>query len=148
MGLIVGAHDPTSRYFVYWPRRMADGGRVLAPGNPEDALQFIDVRDLAEWLLRAAVGDVSGVFNVTGRSISFGHLLDACRVPGVDAETVWIPSARLLDAAVDPGMGFRFPDRCAGLGSGQRRRRVTGDGAGLTFRPLLQTITDARGACR
>jgi 2'-hydroxyisoflavone reductase len=45
-GLIVGPHDSTDR-FSYWPKRIAKGGRVLAPGSPSDPLQFIDVRDLA-----------------------------------------------------------------------------------------------------
>src|SRR5436309_1384754 len=39
-GLIAGPGDPTDR-FTYWPRRVARGGRVLAPrrGQP---VQFID----------------------------------------------------------------------------------------------------------
>lgn len=142
-GLIVGPHDPTNR-FTYWPRRMAAGGRVLAPGSPEDPLQFIDVRDLAEWLLRAAEAEMSGVFNVTGRSMSFGHLLDACRVPGVDAETVWIPSARLLDAGVDPWMGVPLWIGAPGWEAANAVDVSRATRAGLTFRPLLQTITAAR----
>src|SRR5439155_26778332 len=52
-GLIVGPHDPTDR-FTYWPRRVARGGNVLAPGRPERAVQLVDVRDLAEWCVRLA----------------------------------------------------------------------------------------------
>ena len=103
-GLIVGPHDPTSR-FVYWPRRMARGGRVLAPGSPDDRLQFIDVRDLAGWLLRAAAVSLPGTFNVAGEPVSFGALLEACRIRGVGAELVWIPSQQLLEAGVNPWMG-------------------------------------------
>src|SRR5439155_6520845 len=47
-GLIAGPHDPTDR-FTYWPRRIAQGGEVLAPGRPERPIQFIDARDLADW---------------------------------------------------------------------------------------------------
>ena len=50
-GLIVGPHDPTDR-FTYWPQRVAQGGEVLAPGRPERPIRFIDVRDLAEWIIR------------------------------------------------------------------------------------------------
>ena len=50
-GLIVGPHDPTGR-FTYWPHRLVRGGEVLAPGSPDDPVQFIDVRDLAEWIVR------------------------------------------------------------------------------------------------
>src|SRR5207244_1541315 len=49
-GLIAGAHDPTGR-FTYWPHRVARGGQVLAPAPPDAKVQFIDVRDLGEWLV-------------------------------------------------------------------------------------------------
>ena len=51
-GLIVGPHDPTGR-FTYWARRLARGGEILAPAPPERLAQFVDVRDLAEWILDA-----------------------------------------------------------------------------------------------
>src|SRR6266487_2610867 len=61
-GLIVGPWDPTGR-FTYWPVRIADGGRVLAP-EPRDApVQVIDARDLAEWCLHLLERDVEGTFN-------------------------------------------------------------------------------------
>ena len=50
-GLISGPHDPTDR-FTYWPRRISAGGEVLAPGGPGRRVQFIDVRDLAAWIIR------------------------------------------------------------------------------------------------
>src|SRR6185369_6128471 len=48
-----GPEDPTGR-FTYWPMRLDRGGEVLAPGTPDDAIQFIDVRDLAQWIVHAA----------------------------------------------------------------------------------------------
>src|SRR5262245_26031555 len=51
-GLIVGPGDESDR-FTYWAVRVARGGEVLAPGEPEkDTVQFIDARDLAEWTIR------------------------------------------------------------------------------------------------
>jgi 2'-hydroxyisoflavone reductase len=52
-GLIVGPEDPTGR-FTYWPTRLDRGGEVLVPGTPNDAVQLIDVRDLAQWIVHAA----------------------------------------------------------------------------------------------
>ena len=49
-GLIVGPEDPTGR-FTYWPVRLDRGGEVLVPGTPDDAVQLIDVRDLAQWIV-------------------------------------------------------------------------------------------------
>jgi len=77
-GLITGSHDPTDR-FPYWPRRIARGGRVLAPGDPGDLTQVIDVRDLAAFLLDGVHRERGGVYNLTGTPRPFGILLDLCR---------------------------------------------------------------------
>lgn len=141
-GLIVGPHDRTNR-FVYWPRRMAAGGRVLAPGSPEDPLQFIDVRDLARWLLRAALADLPGTFNVTGQPIPFGRLLDACRVPGVAVEPVWIPSKQLLEAGLDPWMGVPLWIGARGWEAANAVDTARAVDAGLSHRPLVDTVEGA-----
>ena len=73
-GLIVGPHDPTDR-FTYWPWRLAarpagdslpEPDDVLAPGDPATPVQFVDVRDLAAWMVRLIEDRVGGVFNATG----------------------------------------------------------------------------------
>ena len=64
-GLIVGPGDPTDR-FSYWPVRVAKGGDVLAPGNPDTAVQFIDVRDLAAWSVKLVEDGHAGVYNAVG----------------------------------------------------------------------------------
>ena len=64
-GLIVGPHDQSDR-FTYWVQRVARGGEVLAPGNPDAPVQVIDVRDLAEWTIRMVEQGQTGVFNATG----------------------------------------------------------------------------------
>ncbi|MGZ5063824.1 MAG: NAD-dependent epimerase/dehydratase family protein, partial [Usitatibacter sp.] len=64
-GLIVGPHDPTDR-FTWWPARVARGGRVAAPGRPSRTVQFIDVRDLARWMVELVQRGAAGTFNATG----------------------------------------------------------------------------------
>jgi 2'-hydroxyisoflavone reductase len=64
-GLISGPHDPTNR-FTYWPRRVAAGGEVLAPDRPERRVQFIDVRDLAAWIVAMSAELRTGTYNATG----------------------------------------------------------------------------------
>src|SRR5688572_19832884 len=79
-GLIVGPGDPTDR-FTYWPVRIDRGGEVLAP-SPQDApVQFIDVRDLAEWIIKLVQDGHAGLFNATGPrgKLSFAEFLYGCK---------------------------------------------------------------------
>jgi len=64
-GLIVGPLDRSDR-FTYWPVRIDKGGEVLAPGTPNDPVQFIDARDIAEWTIRMAETGTTGTYNATG----------------------------------------------------------------------------------
>ncbi len=142
-GVIVGRHDPTGR-FTYWPHRIARGGDVLAPGRPERQVQFIDVRDLAEWIVRAAATQTTGVFNATGPEppATMRALLEECvRVTSAEARLVWIPEEFLLEREV--GTWMELPlwvcEEDNGLLQADVSRAVA---AGLTFRPLEETIRD------
>jgi 2'-hydroxyisoflavone reductase len=145
-GLIVGPRDPTDR-FTYWPRRVAAGGRVLAPGRPERPVQYVDVRDLAEWCVRVAEQRTAGAFNAVGPSapLTMGGLLNECRrVLGSDAEFVWVRDGDLLASGVQPWTELPLwipeddPDH-GGMLLASNARAVT---AGLTFRPIADTIRD------
>jgi 2'-hydroxyisoflavone reductase len=137
-GLIVGPYDPTER-FPYWPRRLARGGRVLAPGAPDDPMQFIDVRDLGAFL----VGPAAGTLNVVGTPVPFGELLAVCQsVTGSAAELVWVSTEDSIAAGADPDMGIPLwigdPEwKAANLVDGSRARA-----AGLLTRPLTETVAD------
>jgi len=139
-GLLVGPHDPTDR-FTYWPVRVAEGGAVLAPGRPEARLQFIDVRDLAAWVVRNAENGTTGPVNVTGpgRSLTMEELLDACRrVAGSPAELVWATDEFLTSRGVEPWMGLPLWLPGGDLQTKIDRALATG----LTFRPLEETVRD------
>ena len=139
-GLIVGPHDPTDR-FTYWPHRIAAGGRVLAPAPPDAPVQFIDVRDLGDWVVRATETGLSGVFNATGETTTFERLLGECRrVTGSDAEVVWVSSEHLLASGVGEWMELPLwiaSPEFAGMCRAVVSKSVA---AGLTFRPLAETI--------
>ncbi len=65
-GLIVGPGDRSGR-FSHWPWRSMAGGDMLVPeAPPHEPLQFIDVRDLGEWMVRLLETNERGVFNATG----------------------------------------------------------------------------------
>jgi 2'-hydroxyisoflavone reductase len=141
-GLITGPHDPTDR-FPYWPRRIARGGRVLAPGDAGDLTQVIDVRDLAAFLLDGVHRDRGGVFNLTGAPRAFGILLDLCRTATYsDAELTWVTADALRGAGVDPEAGIPL---WVGLPGYEAHYNVDSShavGVGLSCRPITETIRD------
>ena len=63
----MGPGDPTGR-FSYWAARLKRGGEVLVPETPDDPVQYIDVRDLARWIVDAAQARVAGTFDAIGPS--------------------------------------------------------------------------------
>lgn len=100
-GLLVGPHDPTRR-FTYWVERVARGGELVAPAPPEQRVQLLDVRDLAEWTIRTAEKRRTGTFNATGPVRTFAEMLAACRAAaGGDATPVWVPEDVLLSHGAD-----------------------------------------------
>jgi nucleoside-diphosphate-sugar epimerase len=141
-GLISGPHDPTDR-FPYWPRRIARGGRVLAPGDPTDLTQVIDARDLAAFLLDGIHRDRRGVFNLTGNPRPFGILLDLCRTATYsDADLVWIPTDRLVAAGVSQDMGIPLWVGEPGYEAFNDVDSSRAAAIGLVCRPITETIRD------
>src|ERR671921_353599 len=103
-GLISGPHDPTDR-FTYWPRRISAGGEVLAPDSEERTVQYIDVRDLAVWIVGMSEERLAGTYNATGPDygLTMGRVLEECEaVGGAGAEVVWVSEDFLEDHGVEP----------------------------------------------
>jgi nucleoside-diphosphate-sugar epimerase len=141
-GLIVGAHDPTGR-FTYWPHRVARGGEVLAPAPPERQVQFVDVRDLGDWFVELMERRTSGAYNATRPGLGFEELLDTCRdVSGSDATFTWVTDALLAEHEVGEWMELPLWLHDPGL-SGMLDADVSrAVEAGLTFRPLTDTVRE------
>jgi 2'-hydroxyisoflavone reductase len=137
-GLIVGPHDPTGR-FTYWPHRVARGGEVLAPKPAEDQVQFIDVRDLGDWIVHLCEQRVEGPLNATNRDVTWATLLETCReVTGSDVELVWVDPEFLIEQEV--GQWMELPmwlHEDVGIHATDASRAI---GAGLTFRPPEETV--------
>jgi len=144
-GLMVGPADPTDR-FTYWPRRMEDGGDVLAPAPPSAPLQFADGRDIARWMLSMLERGRTGTYNATGpgEPMTMAGLLEACRrVTGSDARVRWVPEWFLLEGGVEPwsDLPLWLSSREAGFHAFDTSRALA---EGLQFRPLEETIADTR----
>src|SRR5215471_19266552 len=137
-GLIVGPHDPTGR-FTYWARRVARGGEVLAPGDPQREVQFIDARDQAAWILDMLQAGRGGTFNVSGpeRGLSFEQLLSRCAGP-----LTWVGDEFLLEQGVQPysELPLWVPPSAGSLLMPIERALA----AGLRCRDLDDTIRDTR----
>ena len=63
--LIVGPGDRTDR-FPYWLARLEKGGNIIIPGHKDEVVQYIDVRDLAQWMIRLAENKTTGIYNGSG----------------------------------------------------------------------------------
>lgn len=142
-GLIVGPDDTTDR-FPYWPRRLARGGEVLAPGSPDAPTQFIDVRDLAAWMVRLLEGGVSGTFNATGpaAALTLGAALERIAAAvGAGARLTWVSEEFLKAHGVEPWlqMPLWLHAEDQTLDTVRIERAL---GAGLTFRALEDTARD------
>ena len=142
-GLIVGSHDPTDR-FTYWPYRVSQGGEVLAPGEAGQQTQFIDVRDLAGWIVRMVEAGKTGVYNATGPDylLTYGQFLEECKsVTGSDARFVWVSETFLGPIVEEQNVNLQpwAPDAYAGINAANCNKAFAD---GLTFRPLADTIRD------
>lgn len=146
-GLIVGTRDPTDR-FTYWPSRIAAGGKVLAPGRPERVIQFIDVRDIADWIINMVERRQGGIYNAIGPTppVSMGEFLDACRRQSRSSNRiVWVDehflSAHHVAAWTELPVWVPESDPAmSGFFSFDNRKALA---AGLTFRPVDETVRDA-----
>ncbi len=142
-GLIVGPQDLTDR-FTYWPYRVAQGSEVLAPDSPTCDVQFIDVRDLAQWILHMVEAQNSGTYNVTGRAgeVTLGDVLQTSRdVSGSDATFTWVSEPFLTENEVGPWVQLPLWVGSESPGfSLVSCEKAFADG--LVIRPLAETIQD------
>ena len=147
-GLIVGPLDRSDR-FTYWPYRIDQGGEVLAPGTPNDPVQFIDARDIAEFTVRMAENKTTGIYNTTGPNppTTIGQMLEGIRTAiGSNATFTWVPADFLREQKV---RGWAGPNSVpvwlspTGPTAGFMRRSISkAVSKGLTFRPLAVTAKD------
>jgi 2'-hydroxyisoflavone reductase len=145
-GYIVGPLDPTDR-FTQWPVRAAKGGEMLAPGTPEDPIQFIDVRDLTAWMMHLVESRTTGYFNADSapRAFTIGALVTASRraSPGAGTKVTWVPedflAAHLKPEELDlpPWSPTKGETAGASLTSVQAALKQ-----GLRSRPLEVTVRD------
>jgi 2'-hydroxyisoflavone reductase len=140
-GYIVGPGDPTDR-FTYWPARLLRGGECLAPGDQDNELQFVDVRDLGAWIVHLIENRTMGPLNAVGFDgrISTAEFLHTGKgAVNHGCSFTWVSDAFLEENGVSPWgeMGCWTPK--AKNGRADNRKALA---AGAKFRPIAETIRD------
>jgi 2'-hydroxyisoflavone reductase len=139
---IVGPGDRSDR-FTYWPVRIDRGGEVLAPGEPTDPTQYIDVRDLAAFMIQLLERGTAGTFNVVGQRgpLSIAELLYGIRAVTTSVvRFTWVASDFLVEQGFQE---FTFWEPPQGTTYGMMR--IDGGKAfrhGLRVHPLADTARD------
>ena len=138
-GLLVGAGDRSDR-LTWWVRRLDQGGRIPVPTNRK--IQMIDVRDVADFAVKSAVTDASGIFNVTSNPFELFSLLDEIQtLSGTASTLIPLPDQAFIDAGVGPWMNLPLwlpdtPDHAYFFDITTARAC----GIGLKTRPMAQTL--------
>ena len=144
-GLILGPREDVGR-LPWWLTRIARGGPVLAPGPAGAGVQFIEVRDLARFVLDAAARGLSGPYDLVS---PVGHatmrdVLDACvAATGSDADLRWTPPEPILAAGVEPWSDLPIWLPPGELYDALHRSDVSkAVAAGLRCRTVADTVAD------
>ena len=144
-GLILGPHENVGR-LTWWLSRIARGGEVLAPGDRDRALQLIDARDLATYLLDSIEAGAPGTYNVSappGNATMGGWLGLAAQVVGNEARLTWVDDDFLLAHDVESWteLPLWMPP---GQGADHAWDADTNGAArtGLHCRPVSETVAD------
>jgi 2'-hydroxyisoflavone reductase len=155
-GLIVGPFDPTDR-FAYWVARFVYpetlGARTPAavvPGPPDRAVQFIDARDLATWMLDMAEQRADGTLDACSPAgtWTFRTLVDvlvaAARAAGSATVPRWVDDDALVRHEVTPwtGLPLWIPASDGESAGFMHFACARAKARGLAIRPLAQTVGD------
>jgi len=142
-GYIVGPHDPTDR-FTYWIRRAATGGEMLAPAPVDQAVQFVDARDLGAFVLLLAESATGGAFNVVhpAGTTTLASLIELARAEaGADTAVTWADAAWLGEQLGDEKYDA-FPLWVPEEPGSHLFDSTHAIAAGLDNRPVAETVRD------
>ena len=141
--VVAGPGDPTDR-FTYWPVRIDHGGEIIAPGSRSTPVQFIDVRDLAEFMVLCLERDIGGTYNAAGPALdptSMAEFLYGIRaITSTNLSFTWIDEQFLVEQ--EARFQLWYPPTEGAIRGLSRVRSHKGVAAGLKFRPLAETAVD------
>ncbi len=143
---VIGPHDYTMR-FPTWVQRIEAGGEIVAPGEPDDPIQYIDARDQAEFIVSKVESRTNGVFHTAAPNppFGFGDMLDAIASVVAPAGTSfnWIEANELRERGyTDDDFPLHELDAKDAWMMAVDPSRA--NAAGLTPRPLQHSVRDTR----
>ena len=142
-GYIVGPRDKKDR-LTFWVDRLSKSKEILAPGKPSDITQFIDVRDLAKFMVHSLENQLFGAFNLVRPTSSFGEFINQFnQAINPSVKITWVPSDFLKSKDVQPWRDVSLwtendsPDSGTVTWSSQKALDN-----GLTITPIATTCKD------
>lgn len=142
---MIGPGDKLDR-FIHWPVRLRRGGDVMVPGKLEDPVQFMDVRDVAQWMIRMAENKANGIYNAVGPEKPMNIAQFSEELKMATDQSINIINVDDYEFLEEVGVYYIVPwVRVDGKNYGSAR--VDNELAivnGLTFIPLAQSIRDTQ----
>jgi 2'-hydroxyisoflavone reductase len=134
-----GADGPS---YLYWLSKLATQDEILAPGDGTDVVEYVDVLDVAAWVVDCVEHQRGGIFNVFSRPTPWRTFLEESRrAVGGRATLVWVDDSFIAAHGVrsednlpywnydKPGFARISPEKIFRTG--------------WSPRPLLETAKDA-----
>src|SRR5215475_4543314 len=140
---IIGPRDDSLSYH-YWLSHLAKDQEIVAPGTGDDAfVEYVDVRDVANWIIDCVEKRQSGIYNVCSLPTPFRVFLnESSRGIGGKAKLIWVNGDFLRNeqkVGTFYNMPFWNPDRPGFDAISSAKARA----AGFNTRPLRETARDA-----
>ena len=140
--IVAGPGDHTRR-FTFWPEALAAQSEVLAPGDGSDPVQYIDARDLADFVVHLLEQGTPGTFHTAVPPMSWhaflNELADGLRS---QAELVWTPKETLKARSLGWNELPLYLPRADDDTALMRVDSARAVAAGLRCRPLAETARD------
>jgi 2'-hydroxyisoflavone reductase len=142
---VIGPYDRTYR-FTWWVERLARGGSVLAPGDPDDPIQLIDARDMAAWIVSLLEHQIPGTFHAVSPTppFGFGQMLQAiaAEVAPPGTQLTWVATDFLVAQGIDGEALPLWPEGEGDEANMSRANPAAAAATGLAPRPLRATVAD------
>ena len=140
---LVGPGDRQHFRYTSWIKRAAENDELLAPGRKDAYVQYVDARDLGQWIVHCLEKSVHGTFTATspGSSYTMENMIDDClKASQSSPQVVWVDSEFLLSRDIFD-IPFWVPDP-AGHGGVGRFNTSKAQQNGFKSRPRIDTARD------